>query len=540
MKPLNKTVTNSRTNQLKNLYSDGVDFYGRKQYALAKKNLIRFTDVYPENTHALTLLGSIATQQELYDEASGYFAKVVLIDSTQPAHFHNLGHSLQQLKKLEEALVCYDQALALDPSFLNSLSNKASIYLKQYKLNEALNCYSKVIELDQTRLDDFVNYAMVLLELNMAEEALEVCDISEKLGAEKRNVYLNKGFFLGRLRRDQEAEISYLKCLEIAPEESRARWNLSHLYLRNGLYRKGWPLYESRWENKQTEMQRKSLLQPLWLGVESLAGKSIYLHHEQGLGDTIQFCRYAKNLEVLGAKVILDVQPPLLKLLAGLGGVHALVSSGDIIPAFDYHCPLMSLPLALGINEDNFATPIPYIKAPEHKVNEWRTKVRNNSRLKVGLVWSGGDHSEHLSQRAINKRRNLNIEYFNIFKGLEIDFYSLQKGDPAESEFKDRQNNHLDELNIINYADELKDFTDTAGLINHLDLVISVDTSTAHLAGAMGKPVWLLNRFDSCWRWGVEGDTTHWYSQMKIFRQPKPYDWDSVLSKIHDNLKALC
>ena len=539
MKNYKKSTANSRTNQLQKLYTEGVDCYRREEYALAKKSLIKFIEFQPENIHVLTILGSIATQQECYEEASGYFSKVVLLDSTQPAHFHNLGHSLQHLKKLEEAIVCYDQALALNPNFLNSLSNKAAIYLKQYKLHEALDCYHKVIELDQTRLEDYNNYAMVLLELNMAEEALEVCGISEKLGASKRNVYLNKGFFLGRLRRDQEAEISYLKCLEIYPEESRARWNLSHLYLRNGLYSKGWPLYEARWENKQTEMQRRSFLQPLWLGAESLEGKSIYLYHEQGLGDTIQFCRYTKNLEILGAKVILDVRPPLKKLLAGLDGVHCLVSFGEVIPAFDYHCPLMSLPLALGMDENNLTLPTPYIKAPQEKINEWSVKIPRNSRLKVGLVWSGGDHAEHLSQRAINKRRNLDIEYLNLFKGLEIDFYSLQKGDPAEGELKIRQGNNLDFLHIINYADDLEDFTDTAGLIHHLDLVISVDTSTAHLAGAMGKPVWLLNRFDSCWRWGVEGTSTHWYSQMKIFRQPKPYDWDSVMSDVLINLKSL-
>lgn len=157
----------------------------------------------------------------------------------------------------------------------------------------------------------------------------------------------------------------------------------------------------------------------------------------------------------------------------------------------------------------------------------------------MGLVWSGGFHAEHLSQRGINSRRNLPLEKLNLLKNLDIDFYSLQKGDPAESELKAHQKNKWDGLNIINYADDLKDFVDTAGLIAHLDLVISVDTSTAHLAGAMGKPVWLLNRFDSCWRWGIEGKETHWYPHLKIFWQSQPHHWDDVLMDVAKNLRLL-
>ena len=513
-------------------------YHEQGNHLAAKELLLTFIIKYPSSISALGVLGNIETQLCHHHEASRYFAKIVLLDDTKATHFYNLGYSLQQLNQNEQALACYDQAIALKQDFANAHSNKASIFLKQYDLQRALDSYQKAIEIDQNRLDDYINYALVLLELNLPEQALEVCGIAEKLGAIQQNMLFNKGFILSRMRRDIEAEQAYLAVLKLAPSDSKTRWNLSHLYLRNGIYSKGWPLYESRWENK-AEFTQRVYDQPLWLGQASLKGKTIFLHPEQGLGDTIQFCRYAADVAALGARVILGVQPPLKQLLAELKGVAVLITDGDAIPEFDFHCPLMSLPMALGLTEQNIPVAKTYIKAMPAKVVAWRDKLKHESKPKVGLVWSGGFHATFLSQRGINNRRNLSLDKLNIFKGLDIDFYSLQKGDPAESELKQRQATHWDGLEIINYADDLTDFSDTAALIENLDLVITVDTSTAHLAGAMGKPVWLLNRFDSCWRWGVEGMDTHWYPCMKIFRQMQAHNWDDVLEDVVSQLRLL-
>ena len=515
-----------------------MDCYSKGNYFEARELLLKFIEKNPNDKSALAALGSIASLQHRYDEASRYFAKIVLIDDTKATHFFNLGHSLQQLNQNEQALACYEQAILLNSDFANAHSNKASIYLKQYDLQKALDSYQRAIELDQNRLDDYINYALVLLELNLPEQALEVCDIAEKLGTSQQNMLFNKGFILSRMRRDSEAEQAYLEVLKLAPTDPKTRWNLSHLYLRNGMYSKGWPLYESRWENK-AEFTQQGFAQPLWLGQTSLQGKTIFLHPEQGLGDTIQFCRYATDVAALGARVILGVQAPLKQLLAELKGVAVLITDGDAIPEFDFHCPLMSLPMALGLTEHNLPAAKTYLKALPTKVAAWREKLMPVGRPKVGLVWSGGFHATFLSQRGINNRRNLSLDKLNIFKGLDIDFYSLQKGDPAEGELKQQQANHWNGLDIINYADDLTDFTDTAALIENLDLVITVDTSTAHLAGAMGKPVWLLNRFDSCWRWGVEGAQTHWYPSMKIFRQKQVHNWDDVLEDVVSQLRLL-
>lgn len=529
------------TSKIKNVnsFNAGVLTYSKGNYNDSKMHLIRFIEKNAQHIQALELLGSIATIQERPDEAYTYFAEIVQIDDTKASHFYNLGHSLQQLNQNEQALTCYDQAISLKQDFANPHSNKASIFLKQYDLQKALDSYQRAIELDQNRFDDYISYALVLLELNLPDQALEVCEIAAELGASQHKMLSNKGFILSRVGRDAEAEQAYLKALELEPTDPNTRWNLSHLYLRHGIYSKGWQLYEARWDNKNTKLTQRIYAQPLWLGQASIEGKTIFLHPEQGLGDIIQFCRYAQHVAALGARVILEVPVPLKALLVGLKGVHILISDGDIIPFFDFHCPLMSLPLSLGLNEKNLPSTETYIKSNPQKVAEWREKLKHTTRPKVGLVWSGGFHAAHLSQRGINHRRNLSINKLSVFKGLKIDFYSLQKGNPAESELKQQQANHWNGLDIINYADYLTDFSDTAALIENLDLVITVDTATAHLAGAMGKSVWLLNRFDSCWRWGVEGTQTHWYPNMKIFRQTQAHNWDEVLNAVVSELCLL-
>jgi hypothetical protein len=283
---------------------------------------------------------------------------------------------------------------------------------------------------------------------------------------------------------------------------------------------------------------KRSFSEPLWLGEQSLVGKTILLHAEQGLGDTLQFCRYVPLVAKLGAKVILEVQRPLFKLLQNLEGVSQIVALGDMLPAFDYQCPLMSLPLAFKTEIESIPNQVPYIHAPPIRVEYWKTKLPAHQKLKVGLVWNGGFRPNQPELWSLNARRNIPLAKIAQINVPGIDFYSLQKGEPAESELIQSGNQYWDSSNFYNFAGELNDFSDTAALIANLDLVISVDTSTAHLAAAMGKPVWLLNRFDTCWRWLIDREDSPWYPTIKIYQQEKMGDWDKVLQRVKKDLQG--
>ena len=278
----------------------------------------------------------------------------------------------------------------------------------------------------------------------------------------------------------------------------------------------------------------------MWLGDGTLAGKTILLHCEQGLGDSLQFCRYTTLVARLGARVVLEVPPALRNLFAALDGVAELVVLGDPLPHFDCHCPLMSLPLAFGTTLTTIPADAPYLRADAAKVLRWRQRLGERRRPRVGLVWSGGFRPDQPELWAVNSRRNVPLSMLASLAGLALDFYSLQKGQPAEAELARLTASGWDGPHIADVSAELGDFSDTAALIEALDLVVSVDTSTAHLTGALGKPVWILNRFDTCWRWLLDRTDSPWYPTARLYRQPTAGDWGAVLAQVRADLAALC
>jgi hypothetical protein len=319
-----------------------------------------------------------------------------------------------------------------------------------------------------------------------------------------------------------------------------AYFNRAMASLMVGDYQNGWQDYEWRWQGDNGPIIKdvRYLAQPCWLGRESIAGKAILLHSEQGMGDTIQFCRYAKWVADCGAKVILEVQAPLQGLLAGVEGVFQVVAQGDARPAFDYYCPLMSLPLAFKTTLATLPARTPYIKIDAQKALYWKERLGEKSKLRVGLVWSGGFRAHQPELWAINDRRNVPLAMFAALKHPDIEFYSLQKGQPAESELADLVAGNWDGPHLTDFTVELRDFSDAAALLEQLDLLISVDTSAAHLAGAMGKPVWILNRFDSCWRWLLDRTDSPWYPTARLYRQESAGDWDGVIRRVRSDLHA--
>jgi hypothetical protein len=297
-----------------------------------------------------------------------------------------------------------------------------------------------------------------------------------------------------------------------------------------GNFQDGWQGYEWRWKNGDLPFfnNKRDFPEPLWLGEQSLVGKTILLHAEQGLGDTLQFCRYAPLVSQLGAKVILEVQRPLFKLLQNLAGVNQIVAMGDPLPTFDYQCPLLSLPLAFKTELDSIPLAPQCITSDMGKAARWEAKLGKKAKLRVGLVWSGSTIHKN------DRNRSLTLSQLLPYLPPQIDYVCLQK------EMRDVDKVLLAQHPEIQYfGDALEDFTDTAALCELVDVVISVDTSVAHLAGMLGKPTWVLLSFSPDWRWLLDRDDSLWYPSVKLYRQTRINDWDGALKRTKADLEKL-
>jgi len=332
-----------------------------------------------------------------------------------------------------------------------------------------------------------------------------------------------------------EALASFDQAIANKPDYAKAYCNKAYVLKLNGDFDKGWELLE--WRFKQVKPQFSQLH---WLGAESLEGKTILLHAEEGLGDTIQFCRYVKPVSALGARVFLEVQKPLVGLLRQLDGVTAVIERGQPRPAFDYHCPLLSLPLAFKTSLVSIPHPAPYLCADEAKARYWHGRIGSSPKLKVGLAWSGGLRPDRPEWRSINEKRNIPLEVFcRGLNAVDAGFFSLQKGEQAEAEIRLRQQDYWPQGNFYNFMDEDREFSDTAAIIANLDVVVSVCTSIAHLSAALGKPTWILLKFDNDWRWLLEREDSPWYQSAKLYRQAKDQLWEPVLRRVASDLTKL-
>jgi hypothetical protein len=333
----------------------------------------------------------------------------------------------------------------------------------------------------------------------------------------------------------------YDRALELMPELAAAHCNRANIHLVNGNLEAGWADYEWRMKVDSSHLARENRTfdRPLWRGDSPLSGRTILTYSEQGYGDTIQFCRYVGKLAAIGARVILEVPAPLVSLLESLPGASCVVARGAEMPDFDCHIPIMSLPFAFRTTLATVPADIPYLSPDPRKVLFWSRLLGPKRNLRVGLVWSGGLRPDEPEVWAANRRRNIDLERLAVLRHPKIEFYSLQKGLPAESELADRRRRRWEGPTIVDHTSRIQDFSDTAAFLSQLDLLISVDTSTAHLAGAMGKPVWMMNRYDTCWRWLLDRRDTPWYPSFTIYRQRSVGDWDEVINRVRADLGRL-
>ncbi len=493
-----------------------------------------YADAYNNRGLALASLKRYAEALASYDAALALNVDFALV-------YSNRGLVLKELNQFQAALASYDRAIALKSDFAEAHSNRGLVLKELNQFEAALASYDRALALKPDFAEAHSNRGLVLKELNQFQAALASYDRALVLKPDFAEAYSNRGLARQDLHQLDAALADFNRAIELNPEFSVAHFNRAMAALMVGDFASGWRDYEWRWKGDGAPIIKdgRHLAEPCWLGEESIAGKTILLHSEQGLGDTLQFCRYTKWVADLGARVILEVQPQLCSLLAGLDGVAQVVAQGDPRPAFDCYCPLMSLPLAFKTTLATLPARVPYITSNAEKALYWKDKLGEKTRFRVALVWSGGFRSHQPELWAINDRRNVSLAKFASLKHPDIEFYSLQKGQPAESELTDLVSKHWDGPHLIDYTNLLIDFSDTAALLQQLDLLISVDTSTAHLAGAMGKPVWVLSRFDSCWRWLLERADSPWYPTATVYRQDSAGDWDGVIQKVRADLHAL-
>jgi tetratricopeptide (TPR) repeat protein len=449
----------------------------------------------------------------------------------------NRGNALSDLRRHDEALAAYETATGLNPAYAEAWSNRTVPLRELRRPTEALAAAERALAVRPQYAEAHNNRGGALYDLRRLDEALASYNRAIGLKAGYAEAHANRGVVLFEMRRLDEAMAAFDEAIALKPHDAEAQHSQAMCRLARGDLAAGWTQYEWRWRTAQLASGLRDLGAPLWLGDEDLAGRTLLAHAEQGLGDTLQFCRYAPAIAARGGRVVLEAQPGLERLLARLEGVAEVVRRGEPLPAFDLQTPLMSLPLAVG---DDLETPQePYLSAEPAAVAAWATRLGAAEGLRVGLCWAGGARPELLVANSIDGRRSLPLAAFEPLADLtDVTFYSLQKGPPAE-QLAEAVAGGWAGPPIVDLTGELADFADTAALVANLDLVIACDTAIAHLGGGLGKPVWILNRFDACWRWLDGRQDTPWYPTARLFRQAAPGDWTGVVGRVVDELRGL-
>ncbi len=442
------------------------------------------------------------------------------------------GEIERELGDLEGAAASCDQAIALAPGWFLPYCTRAMIQHALGRFESALESCDLALALMPDSALIHEARALMLQELGRFEPALAECERALALKPDFADAYLQRGNLLSALGRERAAVESYDKSIELGADSPDARISRAGALLAQGALQEGFTEYESRWHSRGHGIDGR-----LWLGDEQLAGHAILLHAEQGLGDTLQFCRYAELVADRGARVIMRVPATLVELLKSVSGASDVIADTSPLPHYDYHCPLLSLPLAFKTTLQTIPARVPYLASDPARSRLWRERLGPASLLRVGLVWAGGLRPDQPQLRSVNERRNIKLaELASLASCSLVEFYSLQKGDAAEAELDELLKSGWLGRPIHSFSSELNNFADTAAMIEQLDLVISVDTSAAHLAGALGKPVWLLNRYDTCWRWFRERGDSPWYPTMRIYRQEIPGNWPSVVERVRKDL----
>lgn len=436
-----------------------------------------------------------------------------------------LASAEQRRGNFETAESNYLLALKLDPRLMAAWCNLGVIQRHTGRPDEAATSFRRAVTLDPANAAARVNLGLAACEDDDLIAGIAEYRRALELAPDMAEAHFNLANAWCAVGDLSAAVASYGAAIARRPGYADARWNMAHALLALGNYAHGWEAFEARWETGHLNADARRYAAPLWAG-EDLAGKTLYIWGEQGFGDVLQFCRYAPLAAARGAKVVLGVQAQLVTLMASLAGVTQVLDLRDAPSAFDFHCPVMSLPRAFGTTPDSVPAAVPYLFADPNLAARFQARMIDTRRLHVGLVWSSGirRHSESLLR--IGLQKSVLPALLSLLDHQSVQFFSLQVGEPMPA----------GKLPIDDLSGDLQSFADTAAAISTLDLVISVDTAVAHLAGALGKPVWLLLNANPCWRWGLATASSPWYPGMRVFRQASAGDWRAPLGAARDAL----
>jgi len=454
----------------------------------------RVLSLAPRDPNVLQLAGVAAAELERWEQAIGYLQAAIPFAQDDPGLYSNLGNALRGAKRYADALAAYERALFLKESFAEAHNNRGTVLTELDRFDEAEGSYRRALQIRP-------NYT---------------------------EAYANLGALSATRGRYREALDDYARAISIRPDDPLASWNKALAHLARGEFKEGWRLHEYRWNVRSLKHVKRFPDSRWWHGEEGVAGKRILLHAEQGYGDTLQFCRYAALLADRGARIVLEVPAVLKRLLQSLSGVETTIARGDPIPPFDLHCPLLSLPKAFGTELESIPSASPYLRADSELRAMWRQRLGPSRGLRVGLAWFGrGDHGN-------DRRRSMAVgDLKPLWDGNArgVEFVSLQPSvRPVQGESWSR-------LPLRHFAEHLTDFAQTAALMCELDVIVSVDTAVAHLAGALGKPVWILLPGVADWRWLLERDDSPWYPTARLFRQRSPRGWGGVVERVSTELR---
>ncbi len=430
-----------------------------------------------------------------------------------------------QAGQFDDARKAYERQLRKDPKDPNALNLLGVLLATHGQLAKGIQLRRRAVAAYPPFPDALSNLGKARLDSGQPVAARETLERALTYAPADPEILNNHGNTLLALGQPQNALASYRRALAVRPDYAESLTNEGLARLALGDLPCGWECYENRWRLPRLAPTQLGLDVPRWTGTAPLEGKRLLLHAEQGLGDTLQFCRYATLAAARGAQVVLEVKAPLVTLMATLDGPVEVIAQGTPRPPVDLHCPLMSLPLAFGTAVESIPAPVPYLHADPVRTQAWRTRLAGEPGPLVGLVWAGNPRRDDPEANSVDQRRSMKLAQFAGFTNAT--FVSLQKGEPAGEARTPPAGMHL-----LDWTGELEDFADTAALVAALDLVIGVDTSVVHLAGAIGTPVWVLNRYDLCWRWLRDRTDSPWYPTMRLFTQPQPGDWNTVLAAV--------
>jgi hypothetical protein len=481
----------------------------------------------PDNVDVLHQLGWLSYQRGRLGEALRFLSAAVRHDSGFAEALSDLGLAQHALERYAEALASHDAALAITPDNPDYINRRAVTLSRLGQHDQALAALDRALAMAPNRVDTLGNRGNVLVRLNQPAEAIAAYDAARAAAGDTAQLLTNRAHALRRLDRITEAVADLDTAIALSPDFAEAHFERGMAQLALGDFANGWASYERRWDTGVFPPSRRGFTSPLWTGAQPIAGKTVLLHGEQGLGDTIQFVRYVPEVAAHGATVVLEVQPELMSLLAGVDGAARVVARGDKLPRFDLHCPLMSLPRALGTEPDSIPAAIPYVAAAETRAQAWESRLP--ARPRIGLVWAGRtSHNNDLN-------RSIPLALFvPLLRIPALQFVSLQRDLRPGDDAVLRAHPQVSRL-----AETLVDFADTAALIARLDAVISVDTAVAHLAGALGKPLLLLLPFAADFRWLRGREDSPWYPSAWLLRQPEFGAWGPLIDRLPAALDAL-